>query len=69
MVVTPARQEVTAGSNDEADRLLNAVVEEMQELATQDGVCGILVTKTGPGQFTVELTEDVPFGVTEEAAG
>jgi hypothetical protein len=68
MVVTPARQEVTAGSNDEADRLLNAVVEEMQELASQDGVCGILVTKTGPGQFTVELTEDVPFGVTEEAA-
>jgi len=66
MVITPARQDITAGSNDEADRLLNAVVEEMQELARYDGACGIRVTKTGPGQFTVELTEDVPFGITEE---
>ncbi|NKX51513.1 hypothetical protein HER39_13225 [Arthrobacter deserti] len=69
MVITPTRQEITAASNDEADQLLNAVVEEMQHLAGQEGTCGILVTKTGPGQFTVELSEDVPFGVTEETTG
>jgi hypothetical protein len=69
MVTTPTRQEITAGSNDEADQLLNAVVEEMQQLASQEGIYGIRVTKTGPGQFTVELTEDVPFGITEEVAG
>jgi hypothetical protein len=69
MAITPIRQEITAGSNDEADQLLNAVVEEMQQLASSEGHYGILVTKTGPGKFTVELSEDVPFGVTEETTG
>jgi hypothetical protein len=60
-------KKITASSVDEADNLLDAVVDELQQLAGQDGVHGILVTKTGPGQFTVELSEEVPFGVTEEA--
>ncbi|MCG2623770.1 hypothetical protein LVY72_17895 [Arthrobacter sp. I2-34] len=68
-MIAPSRQQVSAGSRAEADQLLNAVVEELQLLARQDGTCGILVTKTGPGQFTVELSDDVPFGITEERIG
>ncbi|NKX56359.1 hypothetical protein [Arthrobacter mobilis] len=69
MVITRQRQEITAASNEEADQLLNAVVEDLQQLARREGRYGILVTKTGPGRFTVELSEDVPFGVTEETTG
>jgi len=46
--------------------LLNVMVEEFQHLARQDHSCGILVTRTGPGQFTVELSEQVPYGLTWE---
>lgn len=69
MIAPSTRQQISAGSRAEADHLLNAVVEELQLLACQDGACGILVTKTGPGQFTVELSDDVPFGITEERIG
>lgn len=62
-----AQQKITATTADEAQRLLDIVVEELLRHAVEDGTHGILVTKTGPGQFTVELSEDVPYGVTEEA--
>ncbi|MCG2621971.1 hypothetical protein LVY72_08580 [Arthrobacter sp. I2-34] len=62
-----ARQDVIAFSVEEADRLLNAAVEELQHLARQQNGPGILVTKTGPGQFTVELSQTVPYGLTIEA--
>jgi hypothetical protein len=29
--------------------------------------CGMLVTRTGPGTFTVDLSSDVPYGTTKEA--
>jgi hypothetical protein len=61
------RHYVNATSVEEADRLLNAVVDEFQHLARQEGGLGILVTKTGSGQFSVELSEKVPYGLTIEA--
>jgi hypothetical protein len=61
------RQSITASSIEEADRLLNAVTEDLQHLARQEGNLGILVTKTGPGQFTIELSDNVPYGLTLEA--
>ncbi|MFD1212759.1 hypothetical protein ACFQ36_12005 [Arthrobacter sp. GCM10027362] len=67
MPASPAPQTITASTADEANTLLNIVVEEFQHLARQDPGCGILVTKTGPGQFTVELSEHVPYGLTLQA--
>ncbi|WP_139006991.1 hypothetical protein [Arthrobacter crystallopoietes] len=58
---------ITAFSAAEAHQLINDTVEELQHLARQEGHLGILVTKTAPGEFTVELTEDVPYGLTLEA--
>lgn len=62
---TPTK--ITATTVDEANQLLDIVVDELKHHAIKEGTHGILVTKTGPGQFTVELSEDVPYGVTEEA--
>jgi hypothetical protein len=64
---TTAQKKITATTAEEAQRLLDIVVEELQRVAVEEGTHGILVTKTGPGQFTVELSEGVPYGVTEEA--
>lgn len=59
-------KKITASSASDADKLLDLVVEELQHLARRDHRCGILVTKTGPGQFTAELSEHVPYGITWE---
>ncbi|GLB68760.1 hypothetical protein [Arthrobacter mangrovi] len=61
------RQHISATSAEEADKLLNDVVEELLHLACQQGGPGILVTRTGPGQFSVELSDNVPYGLTFEA--
>lgn len=62
-----ARQDISAFSVEEADRLLDAAVEELQYLARQQDGPGILVIRTGPGRFTVELGQNVPYGFTLEA--
>lgn len=66
MDTATAQRKITATTVDEAQRLLDIVVDELQRHAVEEGAQGILVTKTGPGLFTVELSDDVPFGVTEE---
>jgi hypothetical protein len=67
MSTATAQKKITATTVDEAQGLLDIVVDELRRHAIEDGTHGILVTKTGPGQFTVELSEDVPYGLTEEA--
>ncbi|MET4147499.1 hypothetical protein [Arthrobacter sp. UYCo732] len=67
MNTSPAPTTITASTVNEADTLLDIVVEEFQHLARQEGHCGILVTKKGPGKFTVELSDHVPYGLTLEA--
>jgi hypothetical protein len=67
MTTTHAKKKITATTAEEAQRLLDIVVEELRHLAVNEGTHGILVTKTGPGQFTVELSDNVPYGITEEA--
>ncbi|MFT4471335.1 hypothetical protein ACMX2H_15640 [Arthrobacter sulfonylureivorans] len=67
MATTLATKSLTAQTASEAHDLLNAAVEELQKIAAIDADCGILVTRTGPGQFTVELSDDVPYGITQES--
>lgn len=66
MPASTAAGKTAASSADKADLLLDLVVEELRHLARQDRDCGILATRTGPGQFTVELSEQVPYGSTRE---
>jgi hypothetical protein len=66
MSTTLAKKKITASTVEQAHSELNAVVEEFQREAALLGRSGVLVTKTGPGQFTVELSDEVPYGVTQE---
>ena len=46
----------------ELDRLVGDAIQH----ALVNPGCGILVTRKGPGTFTVELTDEVPQGMIEE---
>ncbi|WP_246262835.1 hypothetical protein [Arthrobacter mobilis] len=67
MAAFQAKLEVNASHPDEADEKLNAAVRELQLRARADRTRGILVTRTGAGRYTVELSREVPYGYTEEA--
>lgn len=54
---------VTATDPDSRDLKLEAAVTAIREQGTLDGGRGILVTRHAPGSFTVELSNDVPFGL------
>lgn len=62
---TPAKI-IKAATVQEYELQINAAVQDLQAIARKEGLHGILVTRTGPGSFTVELNECVPFGITEE---
>lgn len=49
------------------DHALNSSLLELQSKALAEGrTSGILVTRHAPGRFTLELSNDVPFGYTHE---
>jgi hypothetical protein len=45
---------------------LEAAERSAQERALREGNHGILVTRHGPTSFTVALSADVPYGITQE---
>jgi hypothetical protein len=48
------------------DEQIDAAVRRLQEVALLTGTHGILVTRIGPGRYTVALSDQVPFGMTRE---
>jgi hypothetical protein len=58
--------EIVVNHAREMDHALDSGVRELQVHALAGGGAGILVTKNGPGRFTLELSHDVPFGYTHE---
>lgn len=60
------KMEVLVHHARELDYALNSKLMELQHTALAKGTSGILVTRHGPGQFTLELSQDVPFGYTQE---
>lgn len=64
---TPHCLSILATTRPEADEKLNASIQQLQALAQENPVRGILVTKHGPGRFTVELNDRVPYGETWES--
>ncbi|MBT2566286.1 hypothetical protein J7I84_07200 [Arthrobacter sp. ISL-85] len=65
-VLTAPVLTVTVTDRDSRDVDLEAAVIAMREQALLGGRQGILVTRHAPGKFTVELSDDVPFGFTHE---
>jgi hypothetical protein len=54
---------VTATDPESRDLKLEAAVAAMKDHGRVDGQRGILVTREAPGVLTVELRNDVPFGL------
>lgn len=57
--VTADEPQLIAHRLDSAEKLA-------QERAQQEGNHGILVTRNGSTSFTVALSADVPYGITQE---
>lgn len=64
---TPHCLSILATTRPDADEKLNASIQQLLAQAQEDPVRGILVTKHGPGRFTVELNDQVPYGETWES--
>ncbi|MDQ0675052.1 hypothetical protein [Pseudarthrobacter siccitolerans] len=64
---TPHCLAIVATTRSEADEKLNSSIQRLLALAQENPVRGILVTKHGPGRFTVELNDQVPYGETWES--
>ncbi|WP_461188506.1 hypothetical protein [Arthrobacter sp. Z4-13] len=64
---TPHCLTVLATTRSEADDKLNVSIQQLRALAQENPVRGILVTRRGPGRFTVELNDQVPYGETWES--
>lgn len=62
------RLTIAVVSRSEADDRLDAGVEHLQRLASVGKTRGILVTRKGAGQYTVELSEAVPYGLTMQTS-
>jgi len=64
---TPHCLTVLATTRSEVDDKLNVSIQRLRVLAQENPARGILVTKRGPGRFTVELSDQVPYGETWES--
>jgi hypothetical protein len=58
--------EVTGDEPHLLEEHLNRAVELAQQRAVEEGRHGVLVTRHGPASFTVEVSADVPYGITRE---
>ena len=57
---------VTADEPQLIAQRLDAAEKLARERALMEGNLGILVTRHGPTSFTVNLSPDVPYGITQE---
>ncbi|GAB2721821.1 hypothetical protein ACX801_10240 [Arthrobacter bambusae] len=57
---------ITGLSRSEIEESINTAVETARVHAMREGWQGIVVTRHEPGLYTVNLSGDVPYGVTME---
>jgi hypothetical protein len=57
---------ITGQSPTEIEDSINTAVEMTRGHSMTEGWQGILVTRHGPDNYTVNLSADVPYGVTVE---
>lgn len=56
----------TVENAEDIPLVLERAVERVRVSASGNISRGILVTRHSPGQFSIRLSEDVPFGLTRE---
>lgn len=66
MTITPSALTVTVRDRASMENQLDAAVSSLRAATAYEGRNGILVTRNGLKEFTVELSETVPFGMTYE---
>jgi hypothetical protein len=66
MSTSTDRIDIEVTNRHHLDEELDAAVHRLQEVALLTGTHGILVTRLGPGRYTVALSDQVPFGMTRE---
>ncbi|GAA2130628.1 hypothetical protein GCM10009825_11730 [Arthrobacter humicola] len=65
-VATGPNYHVTADEPQLIAERVDAAEKFARERALREGKHGILVTRHGPTSFTVNLSPDVPYGITQE---
>jgi hypothetical protein len=60
-----ARIDVVTSDARMLDRALNSAEATLRPLARQRGT-GILISRLGPGQYVVEASASVPYGITHQ---
>lgn len=58
--------EITATEASTLEDEINNAVEEARAKAEREGQHGILVTRHGHSRFTIEISPEVPYGLTQE---
>lgn len=58
--------EIQVDSRQVLDERLDDAVRGLQRIAMATGTHGILITRHKPGHYTAALSEQVPFGMTQE---
>ncbi|QCP00731.1 hypothetical protein FCN77_15505 [Arthrobacter sp. 24S4-2] len=58
---------VIVTDRDSLENQLNAAVSAVRERAIGEWRRGIVVTRHGASEFTVALSDSVPFGLTQES--
>lgn len=57
---------VTVNTPDELDQKLNTAELQARALAAEHAVHGVLITRRSPAVFVVEISNEVPYGMTHE---
>lgn len=58
--------EILVTEPDRRDEMLNEAEAALRRVAMTQRAGGILVTRHNPGRYTLELSDEVPFGQTRE---
>lgn len=66
MVIHHPRREVHISSRSQLEDDLNAAERDLRTAAVFDGTHGILATRRRPDLYVLELSDQVPYGLTHE---
>ncbi|MCB5290998.1 hypothetical protein [Arthrobacter sp. SO3] len=58
--------EIAATEASTLEEELNIAVDKARAKAEQEGRQGILVTRHGQSRFTIEISAEVPYGLTQD---
>lgn len=67
MEIQHVRREVHISSRSQLEELMDAAERDLQAAAVCKGTHGILATRRRPDLYVLELSDQVPYGLTHEA--